>query len=429
MAYTGQCRYYRRVTSQQPLAVEAPPVKRPVSPLLAIFLIVVVDILGFTIILPLLPFYSEKLGATPAVVGMVVSIYAVFQLIAGPILGQLSDRFGRRPILLVSQLGTFIGFLILAGSTQLWMVFLSRAIDGATAGNLSTAQAYISDVTKPEERAKAFAIIGVAFGFGFLVGPAISGYLAHYAYQAPVYAAAALSFTSIVCTFFLLPRKEAIHENASGEAGPGGKRLSLISWGSYGKYFRDPELARLLVQWLLFSLSFSTFIAGFALFAERRYHWHGQPVGVREVGYIFAFNGLLGIFMQGGLVGRLVKLLGERKVVQIGFFTSLLGYAAIGFTNTIGQLLWVLGLASVGGAGLRPALTSMVTQKVGRREQGVIIGLTQSLTSIAQITAPLVAGLLIGHEMLTPWAIWAGALAGLALFFFPKAKPLNSASS
>jgi multidrug resistance protein len=395
--------------------------------LLPIFLIVAVDILGFTIILPLLPFYSERLGASPTLVGEIVSIYAVFQLVAGPILGQLSDRFGRRPVLLISQAGTLIGFLLLAYSTRIWMVFLSRAIDGATAGNLTTAQAYISDVTKPENRAKAFAIIGVAFGFGFLVGPAISGFLARYGYQAPIFAAAALSLTSVLCTFFLLPRREAIHEHiaADGNAGPGGKRLSLISWGEYRKYFKDSTLARLLLQWLLFSLSFSTFVSGFALFAERRYHWNGHAVGVREVGYIFAFNGFIGIIMQGGLVGRLVRWAGEKKLVEIGFLTSLLGYAAIGFTNTVGQLLWVMSLASIGGAGLRPALTSMITQKAGRREQGVIIGLTQSLTSVAQITAPVVGGLLIDHELLTSWAVWAGALAGIALFFQARNKPAD----
>ena len=152
-----------------------PDPKRFASPLLPIFLIVIVDVLGFTIILPLLPFYSERLGASPTVVGLIVAIYAAFQLVAGPILGQLSDRIGRRPVLLISQAGTLAGFLLLAFSHQIWMVFLSRAIDGATAGNLSIAQAYISDVTRPEERAKSFAIIGVAFGFGFLVGPAISG--------------------------------------------------------------------------------------------------------------------------------------------------------------------------------------------------------------------------------------------------------------
>jgi MFS transporter, DHA1 family, tetracycline resistance protein len=406
--------------SPQASPLEAPAASRFASPLLPIFLIVIVDVLGFTIILPLLPFYSERLGASPTIVGLIVAIYAACQLVAGPILGQLSDRIGRRPVLLLSQAGTLAGFLILAFSRQVWMIFLSRAIDGATAGNLSIAQAYISDVTKPENRAKAFALIGVAFGFGFLVGPAISGFLAHYGYQAPIFTASALSLTSILCTYFLLPRHEEHHpqnEPVNADPGPGGKRLPLISWGEYRKYFLDRKLARLLVQWLLFSLSFSTFISGFALFAERRYFWNGRPVGVREVGFLFAFNGFIGIIMQGGVVGRLVKAFGERRVVLLGFLTSALGYAAIGFTYTIAQLLWVTALSSIGGAGLRPALTSLITQSAGRREQGVILGLTQSLTSVAQITAPVIAGVLINHRLLTPWAIWAGLLAGLALFF------------
>ena len=302
------------------------------------------------------------------------------------------------------------------------MVFLARAIDGATAGNLSTAQAYISDVTKPEERARSFAIIGIAFGFGFLVGPGITGLLAGISLAAPLWAASALSFTSIVFTYFLLPRKEPVHQLAEGEELPGGKRLSLISWGSYLKYFQLPGMSRLLGQWCCFALSFATFIAGFALFAERRYLWHGHAVGAKEVGYIFAFNGLIGIFMQGGVVGRMVKRFGERRVVEIGFAGSLLGYAAIGFTHTIPQLLAVMFFAGVFGAGLRPALTSMITQQAGRREQGVIIGLTQSLMSLAQISAPPLAGFLIGRLWLTPWAVWAGALAGLGLLFESRSR-------
>lgn len=417
--------------------MEAKPTGRFGSPLLPIFLIVAVDILGFTIILPLLPFYSERLGANPTIIGGLVSTYAVCQLIAGPILGQISDRIGRRPMLLVSQMGTLAGFLLLAFSTQVWMLFLARAIDGATAGNLTIAQAYISDVTKPQERAKSFALIGIAFGFGFLVGPAISGFLARYGYQAPILAASALSFTTILCSYFLLPRREPVHEQneaAKEDPGPGGRRLSLISWGQYRRYFRDRELARLLAQWLLFSFSFSTFVSGFALFSERRYMWNGHPVGVREVGYLFAYNGLLGMIMQGGVVGRLVKWIGEKKVVGIGFATSALAYAAIGFTHTIGQLLCVMTFASIGSSGLRPALTSLVTQKAGRREQGVIIGLTQSLMSIAQITAPIIAGLLIDANdrfhngwFLTAWAVWAGILAGSALFFAPRRVPAAAA--
>ena len=419
------------MTPPQLNTTEARRTARFASPLIPIFLIVAVDVLGFTIILPLLPFYSERLGASPTVVGELVSTYAICQLISGPILGQLSDRLGRRPILLVSQAGTLAGFLLLAFAGHIWLLFVARAIDGATAGNLTIAQAYISDVTKPQDRARSFALIGIAFGFGFLVGPAISGFLSRYGYQAPIFAASGLSFTTILCTLFLLPRREVVHEHneaARDDPGPGGRRLSLISWGQYRRYFRDRELARLLMQWLLFSFSFSTFISGFALFAERRYTWNGHPVGVQEVGYIFAFSGFIGIIMQGGVVGRMVKWLGERRVVRIGFITSTLGYIAVGFTKTIPQLLWVNGLSSIGGAGLRPALTSLVTQKAGRREQGVIIGLTQSLMSIAQITAPVVSGILIDHRLLTTWAIWAGVLSGLALLFQPREYATNAAA-
>src|SRR6202171_638114 len=210
------------------------------SPLLPIFLIVSVDVLGLTIILPLLPFYAERMGATPAVVGLLVASYALCQLIAGPILGRMSDTMGRRPLLIVSQVGTLIGFLILAWANSLWLVFVSRIIDGLTAGNLSLAQAYISDVTRPEERARSFGIIGIAFEIGFLIGPAISGFLSQFSYQYPIFAAAALSATSILATYFLLP-------NNKPDAGDGAhRRLTLLDWRTYLAYFRRPELAPLL---------------------------------------------------------------------------------------------------------------------------------------------------------------------------------------
>jgi len=175
-------------------------------PLLPIFLIVLVDVLGLTIMIPLLPFYAESFGASATVVGLLQATYAGCQLIAGPPLGSLSDRLGRKPVLLVSQLGTFAGFLILAFAPNLWVVFLARAIDGITAGNLSIAQAYIADVTTPKERSRAFALIGIAFGVGFLVGPGVSGFLsAHYGFQVPILCAAALSLASILGTAFLLP--------------------------------------------------------------------------------------------------------------------------------------------------------------------------------------------------------------------------------
>src|SRR4030095_2853356 len=169
------------------------------SPLLSIFLIVLVDVLGLTIILPLLPFYAEGMGATPRVVGLLVSAYAVCQFLAGRPLGHLAARIGRRPVLLVSQIGTCIGFLILAYAQTLWVVFLARIIDGLTAGNLTVAQAYIADVTDPSNRTKSFSIIGIAFGLGFLVGPGISGFLAQFAPPYPLFAGAGLSSPSVLC--------------------------------------------------------------------------------------------------------------------------------------------------------------------------------------------------------------------------------------
>ncbi len=385
------------------------------SPLLPIFLVVAVDVLGMTIILPLLPFYSERLGATPTTIGAIVATFALCQLLAGPFLGRWSDKIGRRPVLLVSQLGTLIGFLILARSTAVWMLFLSRGIDGATAGNLTIAQAYISDVTKPEDRTKSFAVIGIAFGLGFLIGPAISGYLSQFGYRVPIYMAACLSFCSILCTYFVLPRREVVHEQNEA-AGPGGRRLTFFDWSGYTKYFKDPQLARLLGQWFCFAFAFATSISGFALFCERRFSHDGHAFGPKEVGYVMAFSGFLGIIMQGGVVGRLVKRFGDKNVVRLGFVTSVIGYIGFGLSTKVWQLLSVNTLSAVGASGLRPALTSLITQKADRREQGVIIGLTQSLMSVAQITAPIIGNAMIQRDLLIVWAVWCALSAGLALF-------------
>lgn len=368
--------------------------------------------LGLTIILPLLPFYAEKLGASATVVGLLISSYAFCQLIAGPILGRMSDHMGRKPLLIVSQMGTFVGFLILAFAGSLWMVFLSRIIDGLTAGNLSLAQAYIADVTTPENRAKSFGVIGIAFGIGFLIGPATSGFLSQFGYVYPIFAAAFLSASSIVCTATLLPKAEP--HMGQDDPGPGGRRLNIFEWKAYAEYFTRPELGRLLWQFFFFAFSFALFISGFALYAQRRYFYHGHPFGAKEVGYIFAYVGFLGLILQGGLIGRLVKLLGERTLVWTGFGVSAIGYGMLAWTRTVGQLLFASTVNSYSGV-LRPAVTSLITQQAGRREQGVVLGLTQSITSISQIVAPVIAGTLIDREQLGAWALATGGVAFLGM--------------
>jgi MFS family permease len=383
--------------------------------LLPIFLIVVVDVLGLTIIMPLLPFYAQEFGASPRQIGLLIATFAACQLVSGPLLGQAADRVGRKPLLLLSQIGTLIGFFVLGSATTLWMVFVSRAIDGITAGNLTLAQAYVSDVTSKENRAKSFAIIGIAFGIGFLIGPALSGYLSQYGHRYPIYAAQGLSALSILATALLLPR--VVPQADDGEAAPAGRRLALFAWGRYAEYFERPVLASLLYQFFSFGFSFACFTSGFALFAERRLTWNGQPFGATQVGYVFAFTGFLGIILQAGLVGRLVKRFGEAKVTRAGFAAMGVSYAALSVVKDVPALLGSAALGTFGQGALRPALTAQITQHSGRNEQGMVLGIAQSLMSVAQITAPLLAGLLIDHRQLAAWALLAGSAAAVGLFF------------
>jgi MFS transporter, DHA1 family, tetracycline resistance protein len=383
------------------------------SPLLAIFLIVAVDVLGLTIMIPLLPFYAEKLGASAEQVGWLIGIYALCQLFSGPLLGRMSDHTGRKPLLLVSQAGTFAGFLITAFAPSLWILFIARAIDGCTAGNLSLAQAYISDVTEPKDRAKSFGIIGIAFGLGFLIGPAISGLLAKYDYRYPIFAAAAMSATSILTTYLLLPAVQPAGAG-KGASGPGGKRLSLVQWGAYAEYFRQPAVAAKLWQFFTFAFGFAMFIAGMPLVLERRLTWAGNPFGPEQVGYTWAFAGLLGICLQGPALGKLVKRFGERALNRAGFMGYVCGYALLAFCHSIPMLALATLVTSIGGL-VRPTLTSLITQATPREEQGVVLGLTQSLNSVALIIAPPLGGYLIEHGWLTFWGLVASAVAFIGL--------------
>ena len=378
--------------------------------LLPIFLIVAVDVLGMTLIMPLLPFYAEHLGASPTQVGLIISTFAFCQLFGGPILGRASDQMGRKPLLIVSQIGTLIGFIILAYANALWLVFLSRVIDGFTAGNLSLAQAYIADITRPEERAKSFAIIGIAFGIGFLVGPGISGFLVQFGYVWPIWMAAALSAMSIIATIVLLPRRKP-----SANAEEAGRRLSILAWRIYVDYFRRPELSALLIQFFVFLFSFSVFMSGFPLFAERRFTWNGEPFHAKHVGYVYAYVGVISVILQGGLIGPLVRRLGEWRLGQAGFALSAIGFAILAFTFDIPMLLVVAAITSIGTGVLRPVLTSLITQRTSRAEQGTVLGLTQSIQSVASIVAPFIAGVLIEHGNLESWALLAAVFSAIGL--------------
>jgi MFS family permease len=385
------------------------------SPLLPIFLIVLVDVLGFTIVIPLLPLYAETFGASPLVATTIFACYAACSLVSTPVIGSLSDRYGRKPLLLISQAGTCAGFLMLGFAGSLWMVFAGRILDGITAGNLATAQAYISDHTKPEDRAKAFGIIGVAFGIGFLFGPWLGGELGDYGVRTigdvPFLVSAGLSALSMVCTATLLPR-ERPPEHGEGQpaALPGGKRPSAFDVAVYREYFRRPRLGNLYLQFFLFIFAFSAFTSGFAMFAEQRFGW-----GTRQTGYLFAYAGLLGIILQGGLIGRLVKRFGEVPLALAGLVAGVLGYPLLGVAQSLLVLLASATVVSFSNGVLRPVLTSQISQAVGRHEQGIAIGISGSLSSLAMTMAPVSAGVMLEWHSTLGWALVSTTFMTLAL--------------
>ena len=386
-------------------------------PLLAISFIVFVDVLAFTLVLPYLPFYAEHFGASPSEVGLLITVFAFCQFLAGPVLGRLSDQMGRKPVLILSQIGTFAGFIILSLSTHLWMVYLARIIDGITAGNITVAQAAMSDVTQPHERAKAFSLIGVAFGLGFFIGPAIAGLLTHYGYQAPAWGAAFFSFCSILCTTFLFKDADHIKQGSQPFRIRRQDLGSAFNLRPLIKYLKLPKLRPYMIQLFFFNLSFSSQISGFAMFAERKLLWNGVPFGAKEVGYVYAYLGFLGIGIRSALIARMTSRFGEKITSRIGFISQGLGYASYAFVTNVPTLLIAATVGSLGSGLVRPALSALMSKEVSEREQGVVFGVSQSLASLAAIAAPLIAGALLQHSAPENWALFSGISMLIALLF------------
>jgi MFS transporter, DHA1 family, tetracycline resistance protein len=359
------------------------------SPLLVIFVTVFIDLVGFGIVIPVLPYYAEgtRFGATPREVGLLFASYSVMQLIFSPVLGRLSDRYGRRPILIISLLGTCLGFLILGFATTLVMLFVGRIIDGISGGNISTAQAYIADVTTKENRAKGMGLIGAAFGLGFVFGPAIGGILSRWGTNVPFLFAGSLAFLNVILLYFTLPETVTRDHPARVSAASG------RGWKQVIDAFRQTQLAFVLGIYFLSIVAFSIMTTVFALFMMFRLGydpWHS--------GWIFAFVGIVSAVVQGGLIGRLVKQFGEPALVIVGGLMFTVSLIASPFVRPAVGLLGILGvgaLSSIGNALAAPSLTSLASKSATASEQGSVLGVMQSVASLARAVGPSVAAVII----------------------------------
>ncbi len=381
------------------------------------FLLILLEVLSLTLIIPLLPFYSQSLGASPFQVGLIMTAYPLFQFFSVPLWGSLSDKWGRKPALVFCQIGSFLGLLLLSVSNQLWMIFLSRAIDGMTAGNLTIMQAQISDQSDQNSKTKAFGKIGIAFGIGFLVGPAISGLLSSYDLNFPLYAAAALSFLSLLFTSVVLPHSLPIQIIDERRLNSTPTPKSLLAWNRFPLYFKQQRLRKRLLEYAIFCLASAVYISGFALFLERRLSTEEFSFGAKQVGYLFAYAGLLGILTQGMWLNQISKKIGEKQTVPAGFFSLTMGFVILPFVFELWQILIAMTLVSLGMGILRPALTSLISQETRVNEQGVVLGLAQSLNSLAQVAVPPMIGYVIYMDWLHLYGVLAllMALAGLRL--------------
>lgn len=362
-------------------------------PLLLIYLTVFIDLVGFGIVIPALPYYveSETFRATPFEIGLLFASYSLMQFVFSPVLGSLSDKYGRRPVLFFSILGSAIGYLFIGFAFALWMVFVGRIVAGITGGNISAAQAYIADVTTKENRAKGMGIFGAMFGLGFVFGPAIGGIMSRYGIHVPFLFAAALSFVNAALLYFILP--ESIKADQSAAPNLRRNRFAQII-----ESLRSARFGTLNAVYFFLVTSFSIMTYAFVLFTIFRFGYTAE-----QNGYIFAFIGILAVIFQGVLFNKLVNRFGENLLMITGCLLMAASLFAVPFiapgAGGLTALLVNVLVLTVGNSMASPAITSLASKVSGENEQGKLLGVLQSGASLARAIGPALGGVLLNNRL------------------------------
>ncbi len=386
------------------------------KPQVVIFLTVFIYLLGFGMIIPILPLLSTHYGASALQAGLLMSVYSLMQFIFSPMWGKLSDKIGRRPILMYCLLGEAISYLLLAWSRSLEMLFVSRILTGFFGASISTASAYISDITPANERSKGMALIGAAFGMGFLFGPAIGGGLTYFAETLrptdtnfitgfSSYGVAILCVATFVFAYFNL--KESLVKNEKSEI-DSVKKIGRIE--NISKYINMPVVGTLIFTFGLATLAMSMMEATLVLYMKDKFGW-----GIKEVSFGFAYVGICIVFTQGFLVRKLIPKIGERNVLRIGLTCMAIGLAGIAFAEHIWMMAIVQTFLAVGNGFTNPSIMGSVSLLVPADEQGLAMGTTQSLSALGRVIGPALGGLLFGSLTMGSPFIVAGLLVVCAL--------------
>ncbi|HEX8489498.1 MAG TPA: MFS transporter [Chthoniobacterales bacterium] len=376
------------------------------SPLFVLYLTVFIDLMGFGIVIPILPLYAQDFHASPLAIGWLTGIYSGMQIIFTPILGRLSDRFGRRPVLLISIAGTAVGFALMGMAQSLTLLFVARILAGITGGNISIPQAYIADVTAPDKRSHAMGMIGAAFGLGFTFGPLIGGVMSQISYGAPFFFAAALAVANAVLIYLILPESLPREHRA--------KPHEEASTAEVFRHGRGAMFALVVATYFFLIAGFAIMTTLFALFTARRFGYDAHANG-----YLFGFVGLVSVIVQGGLIGRLVKRFGEVALTRTGMVLTTVSLALLPLSNNLTILLLVCAGLSVGSGIASPPLSGLASQMIERSWQGRALGVMQSAGSTGRLIGPLIGGWLLMFDLQKPVAEYGRTpfLVGAAICF------------
>lgn len=387
-----------------------------------VFMTVVIDLVGFGIVLPLIPFYATELGAGATEVGLIIASYSAMQFALAPVWGRLSDRFGRRPILILGLVGSGVSYVIFGLAETVAVLLFSRVVAGVMGANVAVAQAFVADTTAEDERAQGMGLIGAAFGLGFVLGPAIGGVLSRWGYHVPGFFAAGLSLASAGLGILFLPEslpEEVAREVAAGRAEGGSTALDALRRriGRLATAFRSPALRDPIGAAFLGTLGFAAFTTTFPLLLQ-------DPLGMSSVdaGWFFAFVGFVSMVVQGVLLGPTVTRFGERPVAVAGAAALAAGLCLLAWLDGTAELLAGLAVVGCGWGYMTPSLQGVVSRRAGRDAQGGILGVNQSASSLARVLGPLAGGWAFG-ALGFRWEFLgtAGVVAAAALWIWRMA--------
>ncbi len=388
------------------------------SPLFLMAFTIFIDFTGFGLVIPLLPFWAQHLGANAVGVGLILTIYALAQFIFTPILGSLSDRYGRRPVIIASLVIEAIALVLSALANTLPLLFVARFIGGVGSSNIGSAQAVVSDVTPPEGRARGMGLIGAAIGMGFVVGPAIGGVLAPLGPAIPFWAATIVAVVNTLLVALFLPetRKRGV---TAAEAHTKNERVSVLLAG-WKQALRYPVIARLAIIILLFNVAFTAMEAIYPLFSQHVFGWTAM-----QNGYIFTYVGIIVVIMQGGLVGKLVKRFGERSLLIAGLIMLAIGLGLLPWSTQLGLMLVALGILSAGDGAVTPTISTLLSFASSENTQGETLGFAQGLAGLGRIVGPLIAGSFYGFVGPGSPFLMSAGLVIVALLIALSALPVS----